>query len=897
MESPRAFKRRKISTNGLARASSPMNGQQIPSLPSNSRSTRKTSRPTRLSARSKKPHDTVSPYNNASLLNEEYDGNIEEKSLSFVDSAYQSRTASRTTPDEPEEVSVAETPSRTLQNGKQRGVESGGQGTAISGQKQASSKKRKTAGRFHASSALRKVPGHEQLHNGTGETSQYFEPIELDTIAVRESSPLGQELETQSAQGSSPTKRLSGRVRRQTRKVQESSAQRSRRGNGERRDGHEEVEDWEGRDDKRHDEAKRKATVTKTSGGRGRRKSQNFELAKGTGDSEHFTVEDSGDNEEDTISDDGEPTFGELLGIHEPSTPSTKKSFRGRSNVSRPKQHAAPSNSAISSINSASNQGFNNDSVQLDLPLPTLSRSITKALPSSKQKGRLREAQLEESPSIAAKPTASAPKTSPLKLLQETLQNDPAAPKELEALKTRILNYLTGKQRLPLHGLETEYQKVHQLIEQTVIAGEGNSILLIGPRGSAKTNLVETAIARIGTQHREDFHVVRLNGFIHTDDKLALKDIWRQLGREMEVESDAAGAPSSYADNLTSILALLSHPTEHTAEEALAVDGIDPKLLTAKSVIFVIDEFDLFTSHSRQTLLYNLFDIAQARKAPIAVLGLTTRVDVVDSLEKRVKSRFSHRHVYISLAKSLHAFKEICTSALDGSEPPHDGRNPFGVRSLDLGPSKSKPGFSSSLRDRWRAYVDELFANDPSLNHLLAKIYATTKSVPEFLSASLMPMLSLSPTTIPTGPSFLSTPFFPPDSKLHILPSLADLELSLLIAAARLDIILDSDTCNFNMAYDEYVGLAEKAKLFSSSSGASALGGASKTWGREVAMGAWERLIAVELLVPATGGPGSGTDGGGGKAGRLWKADVGLEDIGEGGLELSAVMRRWCREI
>jgi origin recognition complex subunit 4 len=31
---------------------------------------------------------------------------------------------------------------------------------------------------------------------------------------------------------------------------------------------------------------------------------------------------------------------------------------------------------------------------------------------------------------------------------------------------------------------------------------------------------------------------VKLNGFIHTDDKLALKEIWRQLGREMEVEDD-----------------------------------------------------------------------------------------------------------------------------------------------------------------------------------------------------------------------------------------------------------------------------------------------------------------------------------------------------------------------
>lgn len=112
---------------------------------------------------------------------------------------------------------------------------------------------------------------------------------------------------------------------------------------------------------------------------------------------------------------------------------------------------------------------------------------------------------------------------------------------------------------------------------------------------------------------------------------------------------------SNYADTLATLLALLSHPSEITGSE----EG-----LTSKSVVFVIDEFDLFATHARQTLLYNLFDIAQARKAPIAVLGVTTRVDVVESLEKRVKSRFSHRYVHLSLPKSLPAYWDICKHGL-----------------------------------------------------------------------------------------------------------------------------------------------------------------------------------------------------------------------------------------
>lgn len=115
------------------------------------------------------------------------------------------------------------------------------------------------------------------------------------------------------------------------------------------------------------------------------------------------------------------------------------------------------------------------------------------------------------------------------------------------------------------------------------------------------------------------------------------------------------GQTSNYADTLASLLALLSHPSEISGAQTGQ---------TAKSVIFILDEFDLFTTHSRQTLLYNLFDIAQAKKAPIVVLGLTTRIDVVESLEKRVKSRFSHRYVHLSLPRSIPAFWDICKKGL-----------------------------------------------------------------------------------------------------------------------------------------------------------------------------------------------------------------------------------------
>lgn len=229
----------------------------------------------------------------------------------------------------------------------------------------------------------------------------------------------------------------------------------------------------------------------------------------------------------------------------------------------------------------------------------------------------------------------------------------------LDHAKSLVLSRLTGQILTPLTALETEYNKLHSLLSATVKTGEGNSILLLGSRGAGKTCLVETAIGDLAVQHAGDFHVVRLHGFLQTDDKLALREIWRQLGREMQVEVDETAQVNTYADTMASLLHLLSHPDEH-------VETLDPDAPAsiAKSVVFVIDEFDLFTTHPRQTLLYNLFDIAQARKAPIAVVGCSARIDVIEALEKRVKSRFSHRWIHLPQAKSFSTFEDIAKAAL-----------------------------------------------------------------------------------------------------------------------------------------------------------------------------------------------------------------------------------------
>ena len=144
----------------------------------------------------------------------------------------------------------------------------------------------------------------------------------------------------------------------------------------------------------------------------------------------------------------------------------------------------------------------------------------------------------------------------------------------------------------------------------------------------------------------------------------------------------------------------------------------------------------------------------------------------------------------------------------------------------------------------------------------------------------------------------MNLPLDPVDSKLHLLESLSDLDLSMLIAAARLDIVAHTDTVNFAMTYDEYASLMGRQRVQSASSGMLALGGGARVWGRGVAGIAWERLVTLGLLVPAA--PGARVTAvvqtQGGLDGKMWKVDVALEEI-PGAVKLNAVLGRWCREI
>ena len=164
----------------------------------------------------------------------------------------------------------------------------------------------------------------------------------------------------------------------------------------------------------------------------------------------------------------------------------------------------------------------------------------------------------------------------------------------------------------------------------------------------------------------------------------------------------------------------------------------------------------------------------------------------------------------------------------------------------------------------------------------------------------MLPLSCLSPTNMtldcPSACSETSS-LAAPDSRLPLLSTLSDLDLSLLIAAARLDIVAHTDNVNFAMAYDEYSSLVGRQRVQSATSGMLALGGGARVWSRGVSAIAWERLVSLGLLVPSgLGGGARAAVMQGGLGSKMWRVDVALEEI-PAAARLNNVLAKWCKEI
>ncbi|XP_041834241.1 origin recognition complex subunit 4 [Melanotaenia boesemani] len=366
----------------------------------------------------------------------------------------------------------------------------------------------------------------------------------------------------------------------------------------------------------------------------------------------------------------------------------------------------------------------------------------------------------------------------------------------------QILRERFCHQRLPdkPEGVEAQHKHLVELLKRTAVHGESNSALIIGPRGAGKTMLLKCVLKELLEEKevQKNLLQVNLNGLLQTDDRIALKEITRQLQLENVVGDKVFG---SFAENLSFLLEALKKGDRSSS----------------RPVLFVLDEFDLFAHHKNQTLLYNLFDVSQSAQAPIAVVGTTCRLDVLELLEKRVKSRFSHRQIHLLSSLTFAQYLERVRTQL--SLP------------TDFPDSK--------FAQEWNAGIESL-CEDKSVQDVLQRHFNSSK---DFCSLHMLLMLCLSRVSVakPTiKPADLqeASRLCLVDAKANMLHGLSILELCLIIAMKHLNDVYEGEPFNLQMVHNEFKKFLQRKS------------NSMYNFEQPVVMKAFEHLQQLELIRP-----------------------------------------------
>ncbi|XP_046846096.1 origin recognition complex subunit 4-like isoform X2 [Xenia sp. Carnegie-2017] len=338
-----------------------------------------------------------------------------------------------------------------------------------------------------------------------------------------------------------------------------------------------------------------------------------------------------------------------------------------------------------------------------------------------------------------------------------------AKDKSIETIHAALKRRVFFDECVPkLFGLDNQIRELQELILRCCQFGESNSVLLVGARGSGKSCALNHVFKVLDEKKKlKNLLQVHLNGLLQTDDKLALKEITIQLKLENTVGDKIFG---SFAENLSFLL------------EALKTGDKE-----CQPILFILDEFDLFVFHKNQTLLYNLFDISQSAQNPVLVIGLTCRLDVVEHLEKRVKSRFSHRQIQFFNDFMFGDYIDI-------------------FRSIVAVP----PNFSNKATAKaWNKSIETL-CTDSRFRDVLYENYTYDKSIQGLHLLMNSPVLFLSR----ENPILLTEDFeearkgLNVDHKCVMLLGLSVLELCLLVTMKYLVETFDDDTFNFQTVFN-----------------------------------------------------------------------------------------------
>ncbi|KAI0563900.1 Origin recognition complex subunit 4 [Gracilaria domingensis] len=384
------------------------------------------------------------------------------------------------------------------------------------------------------------------------------------------------------------------------------------------------------------------------------------------------------------------------------------------------------------------------------------------------------------------------------------------------------------------------------------------SVLLYGPRGCGKS-LVSQQALRVLSNEVKCLNHITLHGLLHSTPIRA----WRHVAASLQ-RFDASQQDDLSTAAVEQCLGVISNALEKLCEREDAV-------------LFVIDEFERFVTSSdgmSQTVLYSLLNLLQDARFRAACIVMTTAIDVTDGLEKRVKSRFTHRQIVMPLPTDATQVVPWIKGALLGGpdpEPRRSRKRPQVSRASTSRKLALSPIYKKSIAEHARlTHFLKSFIDAEDCSHLIDRKLARSRVLAPVLDAIDAALTSV----LSDGEAILSEQndqemehmfakaisafeenLFPSNATRDMLFTLSALELALLVALKK----RESD----NAKYDDSKRKLTFCDVFSeyesmSTPGRGMIKGkrdGEPTLPRDVAEKAWERLIECGLVVRIGCGP------------------------------------------
>eukprot|EP00775_Hariotina_reticulata_P002948 gene2948-3233_t len=377
---------------------------------------------------------------------------------------------------------------------------------------------------------------------------------------------------------------------------------------------------------------------------------------------------------------------------------------------------------------------------------------------------------------------------------------------------------IRGPQAASLN-LRPSLQKVHDdlmlVLNNAVQLKQNASVLVVGEPGVGKTLVLERVLRSAHVLHNPDpanptLGAVRLSGVLHSEERAAFQEIAHQLCRTFNIPFSQH---ATFDDNISFFKQVLQE-----LQRAF------------KTVVFVIDQLESFVKAAKQTLLYNMLDALTGSQVQAVVLGVSCCFDVQDMMEKRVRSRFSNRKIFIP----------GLSSGLDGQESPGAV-----LSSMLLLPDDFQP----LMRTKQHNSCVHRALDNPEVKALLQQLCAIGVG-PRELSVMVLSCLSawegmqgqqagLSPSHLQTALKGWLTGH---DSRVQALLGLSVLELCMLVAAQRLE-DMGQPVFNFEMMLDEFMKVQQMQLGF--------------MWNKQAAWRAFKDVVEQGLIAYTTARPGS----------------------------------------